>query len=377
MSIEKILKTISCKEYCNIFNFKYSLQQKEDYQKIYPPDYMGNSKGNNYINIKYPEIYIAELNNVNIIGENYIIFDDNNYGIYDVPFNDDENKYDLICYNTTYVDKNITCVNYAGPIEIIDEGIMLIGVCSYNFSHFHTEVLSKLCFINGINEYSNVPILIDEICINTPQFLEELEMVNKNVRKIIILKKGSVYNIKKLIYISDLGIYPFQIKEGYLLKNKDCVFNDIGIKLLNENLSIKSNIFRKVFISRKTSGNPRLENQDIVEQIFIENGYEMIFPELMTFAEKLKVFSEAKIIAGVYGAGFTNILFANNNAKIICIQPKAIEWPWISNIAGILGQQCYFLDALLSNETPFRYYQNSFKLDEEYLRKFLNQLEGD
>ena len=62
------------------------------------------------------------------------------------------------------------------------------------------------------------------------------------------------------------------------------------------------------------------------------------------------------------------------NAKIICIQPKMIEWPWISNIAGILGQQSYFLDAELSKETPFRYYQNTFKLEEESLKKLLKSI---
>ena len=373
MSIEKKLKNISCKEYCNIHNFKYSLQKKEQSQKIYLQDYGENPEANNYIEVMYPAIYIAELNNVNIIGANYIIFDDNNYCIYDLPLMDNENKFDLKCNNTVYVDKNVTCINYNEPIETIDEGIMLIACCSYNFSHFHTEVLSKLCLINSINEYNNVPILIDEICLTTQQFLEELEMLNKKGRKIISIKKGYVYNIKKLIYISDLGIYPFQIKEGYLLKNKDCVINDIGIKLLNENLSIKSNIFRKIFISRRNTWNPRLENQDIVEQIFVENGYEIIFPEVMSFADQLKIFSEAEFLAGVYGSGFTNIIFTNKNAKVICIQPKEIEWPWFSNLAGILGQQYYFLDAELSKETPFRYYQNNFKLNEEYLRKFLKQ----
>jgi len=374
MTIEKTLNNISCKEYCDIHNIKYSIILNEHFQKIYIPDYGDKPESTNNIDVvKYPEIFIAELNNVNIIGENYIIFDENNYCIYDMVLKDDENKFDLRYNNTIYVDKNITCINYNEPIETIEEGIMLVAACSYNYSHFHTEVLSKLCLINEINEYNNVPILIDEICLRTPQFLEELEMLNKNGRKLIPIKKWGCYNIKKLIYISDLAIYPFQIKSGYLLKNKDCVINDLGIKLLNKNLSIKSNIYRKIFISRRNTSNSRLENQDIVEQIFVENGYEIIFPEIMSFKDQLKIFSEAEFLAGVYGSGFTNIIFTNKNAKIICIQPKEIEWPWFSNLAGILGQQCYFLDAELSKETPFRYYQNGFKLDEEFLRKFFKK----
>jgi Capsular polysaccharide biosynthesis protein len=374
MAIEKRLNNISCKEYCDIHNMKYSIILKEHPQRIYSPDYRDKPENINYIDlVKYPEIIISELNNVNIIGANYIIFDENNYCIYDLPLKDDENKFDLRCNNTIYVDKNITCINYNEPIETIEEGIMLIAGCSFNFCHFHTEVLSKLCLINKIDEYNNIPILIDEICLRTPHFLEELEMLNKNGHKIISIKKCCCYNIKKLIYISDLGIYPFEIKIGYLFKNKDCVLNDLGIKLLHEALSIKSNIFRKLFISRRNTISPRLENQDTVEQIFAENGYEIIFPELMILEEKIKIFSEAEFIAGANGSGFTNVLFANKNAKIICIQPKVIEWTMLSNICGIIGQQCYFLDAELSKVTPYRYYQNTFKLDEEYLRNFLKQ----
>ena len=374
MTIEKRLNNISCKEYCAIHNMKYSIKLKEHFQKIYVPNYRDKPESVNYIDlVKYPEIFISELNNVNIIGANYIIFDKNNYCIYDMALKDDENKFDLRCNNTVYVDKNITCINYTEPVETIEEGIMLIAGCSFNFSHFHVEVLSKLCFINGINEYNNIPILVDEICLKTPQFLEELEMLNKNGRTIIFIKNGCCYNIKKLIYISDLGIYPFEIKKDYLLQNKDCVINDLGIKLLHENLSIKSNIFRKVYISRRNVFNPRLENQDNVEQIFSENGYEIIYPESMSFKDQLKIFSEVEIFAGVYGSGITNVIFTNKNAKIICIQPKEIESPWFSNLAGILGHQCYFLDAKLSKETPYRYYQNRFKLDEEFLRNFLKQ----
>ena len=42
----------------------------------------------------------------------------------------------------------------------------------------------------------------------------------------------------------------------------------------------------------------------------------------MSFNENLKIFSEAEFIAEAYGAGFTNILFTNENAKIILYNPK-------------------------------------------------------
>ena len=55
MNIEKRLKNISCKEYCNIHNLKYSIQQKEYTQKVYIPDYRDSLEVNNYVYAKYPE----------------------------------------------------------------------------------------------------------------------------------------------------------------------------------------------------------------------------------------------------------------------------------------------------------------------------------
>lgn len=373
--IEKRLNNITCKEYCYVNNMKYSVILKEHFQKIYTADFGDRPKSMNYIDlVKYPEIYMAELNNVNIIGANYIIFDENNNCIYDLPFMDDENKYDLKCCNTKYVDKNITYISYYDPIETIDEGIMLIAACSFNYFHYNIEVLTKLALINQKDEYDNVPILVDEVCFRVPQFLEELTMLNKKGHRIIPLRNGTCYNVKKLIYISDLGVYPFELKKGYLLKNKDIVFSDLGVRLLNENLAIEGNSYRKLFISRSNTINPRAENNTAVEQIFVENGYEIVFPELMTFRDQLKIFSEAKILAGVCGAGLTNIIFTNKNAQIISIQPKEIESPLFTNLAGIIGQKCYCVNGVLSEITPYRYYQNKFRVDEEYLKNLLQKL---
>jgi len=374
MNIEKRLKNITCKEYCKIHNFKYSIQQKEYSQKIYIPDYRDNPQVNNYIYVKYPETYIAELYNVNLIGGNSIIFDENDDCIYDLPLMDDENRFELICGNALFVDKNITSVCYNNSNEIIEQGIMLVANASFNYFHFNLESLSKLCLINEIEEYNKVPILVDERCLRIESFKDELDMLNLHGREIVYLKQGYCYNVKKLIYLSDLIISPMNFKKDVLIRYDDYIINEVAVNQLHDKLSINSNISRKLFISRKNCGLIRLTNHNKIEQIFKAYGYEVIYPEEMSFQDQLKTFSEAEFIAGASGAGFTNILFANKNAKIICILPKQIKLTCYSNIAGILGQQCYYLNAKIHSNTSTVYYQNSFELEEDYLNKFLENL---
>ncbi|MBU3101636.1 MULTISPECIES: glycosyltransferase family 61 protein [Clostridium] len=371
MNIEKRLKNISCKEYCNIHNFEYSIQQKEYTQKVYIPDYRDSLEVNNYVYAKYPETYIAELYNVNLIGGNSLIFDKNDNCIYDLPLMDDENRFELRCGNALFVDKNVTIVYYDNSTEIIEEGIMLIANASFNYFHFNLESLSKLCFFDEIGEYDKVPILVDERCLRIQSFKDELDMLNSHGREIVYLKQGCSYNVKKLVYLSDLIISPMNFKKDVLIRYDDYIMNEVAVKLLHDKLSINSNITKKLFISRRNCSLIRLTNQNEIEQIFKEYGYEVIYPEEMSFQDQLKTFSEAEFIAGASGAGFTNILFANKNAKIICILPKEIKLTCYSNIAGVLGQECYYLDAKIHYNTSTVYYQDSFELEEDYLRKFL------
>lgn len=372
MNIQRRLNNISCKEYCNINNFKYSTIKNEHSQKIYIPNYKNNPEDSNDFDVKYPEVYIADLYDVNLIGGNRIIFDKNDNCIFDLALMDNEDRFLLAVRNLYYVDKNITLLYYNEYIQIIEEGIMLISDASFNYFHFNIELLSKLCLINKIDKYNKVPILIDEGCLRFQNFKDELEKLNFNGREIIYIKQGYCYNVKKLIYISDLIISPIGLKKGELLRYEDYMINDLAANLLHDNLSIRNNnIYRKLYISRKNCWNKRLLNEDKIQHIFIEYGYEIICPEEMSFQDQLKIFSEAEFIAGASGAGFTNILFANKNVKIICILPKEIELSCYSNIAGILGQQCHYLDARIPSYTNGEHYQNSFELNEEYLRKFL------
>lgn len=288
---------------------------------------------------------------------------------------DDENRFDLAIRHVHFVDKKVTLVHYDKSNEVIEEGIMLISNTSFNYFHFNIELLSKLCLINEIDEYNRFPILVDERCLIRQSFKEELEMLNIHNRKIIPLSEGYSYNAKKLIYISELSIVPINLKRNARLRYEDYVLNDLAVKPLYDNLSINSNIFRKLFISRKNCWwNHRLVNDINIEQIFKEHGFEIICPEEMSFQDQLKTFSEAECIAGASGAAFTNILFANKNAKIICICSKEIKLSCYSSIAGVLGQQCYYLDAKIHYNPNIVYYQNSFELEEEYLRKFLEDI---
>ncbi|MGL5379886.1 glycosyltransferase family 61 protein [Clostridium sp.] len=366
--IKKQLKTTNCEVYCKLKNYKYYTLENQHNQKVYIPNY--NFSKSEYINCMYPERYYAELLNVNIIGNSNVIFDDN-HCICDLIIRFNSYKFDLRDANILFINNKITRIQYIDSNYVIDKGIMLLGSASTNYYHFNIESLTKLCLINSLGLYKNMPLLVDESIIYIPQLYDELLMLNNNEREIILLKSNVKYKVNKLISFSDLSIIPLNIKKGYKLNYDDIILNDIGVNLLHDKLSINNEPNKKIFISRKNTKNHRLKNIDAAELIFKNFDYDIVYPELLSFKSQLDLFSTAKYIAGVTGAGLTNSLFCNSSSIIIDIIPKEIEISCFSNIFGILGQDSFFLDCKLLYNNPTYYYQSDFIINEDYLNNSL------
>lgn len=377
MIVRQDLKNITCKDYCKLTNSKYSVLINEKFEKVSVPHYFDEITEPIYIDVPHPEVYIAELENINVIGENSVMFDDNNNAVFDAPFQNSENRWDLRYYSTFYVDPYVTCVAYEETNEIIDEGIMLLGSTYRSFYHFTVELLTKLVVLNELNEYKNMPIIVQEEILNIPNLKEELNLINQDRRKIIYVKAFHKYKVKKLIYISDLtlarpGIWP-EVCHQY----SDTIMNPEAIKLINKYFTIPSTLSKKVYISRKKSRFSRLENQEAVESIFSGFGYEIVCTEDLTTDEKINLFSQCKFVAGPYGSSLTHMLFANKNATIICIQPKVLGESQYANIATILNQKCYYVDAIPTSEPPYTYHKmqnGNVKVNIEMLVKLLYEL---
>jgi capsular polysaccharide biosynthesis protein len=98
-----------------------------------------------------------------------------------------------------------------------------------------------------------------------------------------------------------------------------------GISLLNNYLINKYGIptempNKKVYISRKNfiSQDTRIDNEEAIENYFIEKGFEVVYPEsIATFEEEFKLFNSCSTLAALSGSGLTSLIFMQENQKII------------------------------------------------------------
>jgi hypothetical protein len=100
-------------------------------------------------------------------------------------------------------------------------------------------------------------------------------------------------------------------------------FSLIGVKMLSSRIKKylqRSNVepFRKIFVARKDYLAQRIDDQKEVQEFFIDQGFEIVYPESFeTFIDQINYFSECKVIAGISGSALSNCIFMKPGGTVI------------------------------------------------------------
>jgi len=147
-----------------------------------------------------------------------------------------------------------------------------------------------------------LPILVDEGSIKHPNMLAMLKQVNITNREIIPVKAGHAYNINKLIVISKLAHVSPSVRDE--LKPTDVIIHREAVEFLRQIffMPTQSKPNRLIFLGRKSSVAARISNQEEIQSVFSDYGFEIVYPEELSLEQSIELFSQAKIIAGATGA---------------------------------------------------------------------------
>lgn len=329
-----------------------------------------------------PENYLAELNNVTVIGgSNLILADRNRIVLNDEIHCDTDKRY---CLKNPYIklsdDDNVT-VKYINRNKLIEPvGIHFCADYSHNYYHWLIECLPRLYILDQFSDYDKMPLLHDENL--TTQQLSALNIMNTRDRPLIRFKKGHLYNIKKLIVPSMSSV----IHDNYhspVAYDKDVLISPTAIHYVRNHVlqtlgCTTKNGFRKLFISRKKSEHRRLLNLEEIEALMIARGFEIVFPESLTFTNQVKLFSQAQVVVGQTGAGFANLMFCPENCKALILinHHKQTNYYLFSNLAQILNIDLQFVPGNDVIEHFDKSLQNDFVISKSLLSHTLDSLEN-
>ena len=74
---------------------------------------------------------------------------------------------------------------------------------------------------------------------------------------------------------------------------------------------------RKIYISRAHAQGRQVVNESAILPMLAEFGFEVVHAEHLSFAQQVELFSSARQIVAVHGAGMSNIVFAPPEAEVL------------------------------------------------------------
>lgn len=375
---EKIscMKILGTWEYLKRHNAvdKYHVVEEGKKRPVCIPEYFEHGKQR----IEYfqsPDIYLAELTNVSLIGGSNVVIADNVL-LNDAVYYDKDCRIDIRYSAIKNVFNGIAVIEDQDLETQIERGINLVGAASFNYYHLIVEILSRLTFVDGYSAYRDYPILVDEVVLNIPQFRSALECINRRHRPVIQIDKGKKYLVKDLIFPSANAWMPTNVYKRELILTADFMISNTALSAIRKSFHVwqKQPAWRKIFISRKNTQAIRLENENEVKDLFAHHGFEIVYTEEMSFQQQIEYFGQVKCIIATSGSALTNIIFCQPKTLVGCIIPSDHRFYMYSTIAYILGLIPIFLDAKIIEKTAYTS-ADTFRLDSSYVKRYIETIQ--
>jgi hypothetical protein len=232
------------------------------------------------------------------------------------------------------IGKTYTCNLYLDKKKKSDPSVIYISLlceASYNYWHWTMEILTKLNTISEVlkNDFltkSNKYIfLVDERA--PKQLIDSIEYILQFKVDIFLLAPGERFFCDKLIY-SPSQSYTLDNAINTPVPDKDFFVNyNATLNLRNKVLGRmpqknKGRFPKKIYLYRKLHSIYRpIANLNKLNQLMLKLNYDFIDPVTLSYSEQIQIFSNADIVVGMVGAGFTNILYMPEESNVILFAP--------------------------------------------------------
>lgn len=365
-------KADTIEQYCKDNNEVFVEIEARCSRLVYEPPFFEQSNGKQY-QFPSPSIYVASLHDATVLSATGVVLAGEKI-LCDMIKMDQERriKWPWGPVRRVEGDKVLLVVN-KNVIEI-ERAINLCGFASNNYYHFTMEILSRLGYVNKLPDVENMPILIDEGIKIYPQLEELLHVVNQN-REVIYVSGETCIKVHSLIQPSMNTWGALNVESWDLFKMSDNLTAQSGVanirSCVNEYLSEQTT--RKIFISRKNHSTTRLKNEAAIIPLFESAGFEIVYPESLSYVEQVRLFSTVKCVVGVTGAALTNILYCQPGTVVGCIIPKEYGFCIYSTLAELVGCRTLFLSPEIISRSEC-IIADGYQVEEEQCKRYIQEL---
>lgn len=215
-----------------------------------------------------------------------------------------------------------------GHSEVIESGVWLGGLGSFNWYHWVIEILPKILAYERVIPDAgspNLPYLVPHVVQLGTSFLESFQAVSPS-SCFKVLRKDVNYRVKSL-YVSDPPNWqPFNWTAGTLPTHSDnAVRHDLITQISSR---IKQNVssiavdtpLRRIFLWRENDR--RGYNQDDALEVARHYGFTAVDVGMRSLQDQVNVFSNADVVIGATGAAWTGLIFCSPGTQGLIWGPK-------------------------------------------------------
>lgn len=256
-----------------------------------------------------------------------------------------------------------------------DETAVYCGgcTCTPHWGHFLIDVVSRLWYVLSEYRETNVTYIIlgtEGIDYELEgNFLEFLKLLGIE-KKVRVLSKATKF--KKVIIPEKSYDFNLSIKENqmnhYYADEYLKVFDYVVKKATNSGNNYGTeNKYRNIYLIRKEERDAGIE---LINNLFENNGFELIDPVEISLTELIFKFHECRTIAYVSGTLQHNLMFASANVRAIAIERRAVVSPMQIDIDILKRVKVDYIDAHYSIIPDESYYYGLYGYTKE-LRKYM------
>jgi hypothetical protein len=227
----------------------------------------------------------------------------------------------------------------------INEAVSFTDACAPNYSHWLTEVLSRVALWHSLGKNCDIINIFNR---GLPaQMYQSLVPFLVKGQKVLLLDPDVSANVATLHVASSTGYVPFDnryrgipIHHGFFqpyalnLVRKNC------LSFYAENdFTSHFGLPEKVYIKRQSAVR-NITNAAEVEHQLKNAGFTLCDPGNLTFAQQVTIFANAKHIIAPTGAACANIIFARHDSTIQVFMPEHPDtaygyWDSIGRAVGV------------------------------------------
>lgn len=234
-------------------------------------------------------------------------------------------KENLKIYNSPIKENIVIKKGFSTNRKVFNENIFSLlsgGAGKNNYWHWLFDVLPRIAILEKSNcnmkpQYYLLPSLSKKfqldslISLNIPQkyLLDGEKMRHFSCDNLMCVDHPVVLNNNPSKSINNIPLWIIYWLRKKYLKRK----------------TKKINYPKKIFINREEDSNlksRKIINTNQVKNILEKNGYKSVTLSKLNINEQIMLFNNVKIIIGLHGAGFANIIFSKKGTKVIEIKTK-------------------------------------------------------